>query len=446
MALGQLPSAHEFDLDASGQFAPAERHLVQDPLGWFCCFISFTMLLLISWSASRPGAWTTTLVVLLFLLPWGWIILRQPQAALGAVRSNWFLLALPVLAVTSTLWSDHSEISLRSGVQYFVTIVIGILAGSCLRPRTVVSALLSALFLLAIVSILDGSAEYNAYTGEYTLIGVFGSKNYFAVCMSFLLLTAISAAFDSSQAMIFRVIGIISIAVAAPLLVYARSVGALVISVATLLICLVLRLLIRLPVKLRIACLALLFLSTSLVLIVSTLDVSYADFLNYFGKDVTLTGRTLLWQYATAAIGDRPFLGGGYEAFWQPGNNSAEQLWYYSYVTNKYGYHFHNTYLQITVDLGFLGLTLFVLTLAGLAAKVIARLSFSRPSAEQLFAISLFIFLTLRTPIEVDLFFQFQLASILFCMIWVYLSRTAGEAVTHTQMGQWSNLDEPQRI
>ena len=46
----------------------------------------------------------------------------------------------------------------------------------------------------------------------------------------------------------------------------------------------------------------------------------------------------------------------------------------------------------------------------------------ARPlSSGQLFAITVFMFLLLRTPLEVDLFFQFQIASILLCVIWIYL-------------------------
>lgn len=399
------------------------RDIVQDPLGWLCCFVSFTMLLLISWSASRPGAWTTTVVVLLFLLPWGWIALRQPADALRAVLSNWFLLTLPLLSIVSTLWSDYPEVSLKGGAQYLVTIAIGIWAGSCIKPRIVASALLLSLLLLATLSLFDGTAEYNPLTGEYTLIGLFGSKNYFAVCMSFLLLTAVSVILDKSQSTIFRAAGIIAVMLAAPLLVYARSVGALVISIVTLAIFFALKVMVRMPVKLRISLLALIFLCVSVGLAAATLDVNLADFLGYFGKDVTLTGRTLLWQYAAASIADKPFLGGGYEAFWQPGNSGAEQLWYYSYVKSKYGYHFHNTYLEVAVDLGFVGLSCFALTLVATARRLVARLSLGAMSSEQIFAASLFIFLTLRTPIEVDLFFQFQLPSILMGMIWVYLGK-----------------------
>ena len=73
------------------------------------------------------------------------------------------------------------------------------------------------------------------------------------------------------------------------------------------------------------------------------------------------------------------------------------------------------------MDLGFVGLGAFVMQLVFTVLRIIARLFASAPAAEQMFAIALFIFLLLRMPLEVDLFFPFQLSSILICVIWIYL-------------------------
>jgi exopolysaccharide production protein ExoQ len=422
MALRALPLAKQVEL-AEGRLHPsfARHQAARLSSEWLICFVSFTMLLLISWSASQPGQVATTFVVLLFLAPWSWIVLRKPSEAFRGIFRNWILVALPLLSMVSTLWSDYPAVSLKGGAQYLVTTFIGIWAGYCIKPRILMSALLSALALLAIVSILDGNRDYNIYTGEYTLIGVFGSKNYFALCMSFLLLTAIAVALDRSQISMFRILGLASVCLAAPLLVYARSVGALVVTISALMISIMLRFISRFTVTSRITLIILTLLPAALVATAATMEIEYVDILNYFGKDVSLTGRTLLWEHAVAAIAERPILGGGYEAFWQVGNWSAEQLWYYSYIPNKYGYHFHNTFLQITVDLGFTGLGVFLILSVLIAIRMIATLLSRRPSGEQIFAMTLFVFLLLRMPLEVDLFSQFQLASILMCLIWLYL-------------------------
>ena len=44
-----------------------------------------------------------------------------------------------------------------------------------------------------------------------------------------------------------------------------------------------------------------------------------ADFIfDLFGKDQTLTGRTLIWPYVIDDISERPILGWGFHAFWSP--------------------------------------------------------------------------------------------------------------------------------
>ncbi len=423
MALRALPLSHQLELAAEGG---ARRQIArglskQDPLGWLVCFTSFTMLLLVSWSASRPGQSLTTMVVLLFLAPWGWIVLRQPGDALLSLIVNWILLALPMLAVVSALWSDYPAVSLKGGAQFLVTTSIGIWAGSCVKPRVLMSALLSALIVVAVLSVSFGTAAYNGITGEYTFIGVFGSKNYFAVCVSFLLLTAVAVAFDKSQAFTFRVLGIFGACLAAPLLLYARSVGALVTSIVTLMIAWMLRIALRLPPRPRIALLAFTLFSVLGVVVVVTFELDYATALDYFGKNTTLTGRTLIWQYATNAIAAKPILGGGYEAFWQGGNWGAEEVWFYMGISGKYGFHFHNTLFEVAVDLGLVGLCLFVLLLILITIRIIVGVFGDALTTEQLFAITLFVFLLFRMPLEVDLFSQFQLPSILIGVVWIYL-------------------------
>ena len=422
MALGALPLAKQVEL-AGGRGHPpfTRRQAARIGSDWLVCFVSFTMLLLISWSGAQPGGSTTTIIVLLFLAPWGWIVVRQPSTALQSILHNWLLIALPLLSVTSALWSDSPAGSLKGGAQYLVTTFIGIWAACCIKPRVLMAALLSALALPAVLSILHGSYGFNPDTGEYTLIGVFGSKNYFALCISLLLLTAVSVTLDRSQAFTFRVLGTASFCLAAPLLVYARSVGALVVSISALAISMMLRVTVRLTVMSRFIVLILTLLFIAPVVTVATMGITYVDVLGYFGKNTSLTGRTLLWEYGAAAIADKPILGGGYEAYWRVGNSGAEQLWFYSYIPNKSGYHFHNTFLEVTVDLGFVGLGVFVILLILIIVRMSAFIFGRVTSSEKIYAMTLFVFLVLRMPLEVDLFFQFQIASILICLIWIYL-------------------------
>jgi exopolysaccharide production protein ExoQ len=397
-------------------------------MGWLICYVSLSMLFLLGWSATLTAQWVTTVVVLAFLAPWGWIVLRQPSSVFRGTLQNWGLLTLPLMAMASFIWSDYPSASLRGGAQYMATVIVGILIGYCIKPRLFTSALLCSLVSLSLLSLVAGTGAYSSFTGGYTFVGVFGSKNYFAVCMSFLLLTANSVVFDRRQPFIFRMVGVIGAMLAVPLLFYARSVGALVVSIMTLATSLLLRMAMRLPPKPRAALLMLIFLSAIATFVLATFDLDLAGLLGSLGKDVTLSGRVLLWQEAVTSISDHPLLGVGYDAFWQVGNWGAEELWHYSYVPNKTGYNFHNTYFQVGVDLGLIGLSIFVGMLFLIAGRIVVLSVTSVLSIDQMFAASLFVFLLLRTPLEVDLFFQFQIASILIGVVWVYLQPKASKA------------------
>lgn len=70
------------------------------------------------------------------------------------------------------------------------------------------------------------------------------------------------------------------------------------------------------------------------------------------GRDSTLTGRTRLWNQALGLTVD-PLLGAGYEAFWL--GDRIEQMWRLNWDQPNQA---HNGYLEIFLDLGWVGVAL----------------------------------------------------------------------------------------
>ncbi|MBN3963603.1 O-antigen ligase [Nostoc sp. NMS8] len=83
-------------------------------------------------------------------------------------------------------------------------------------------------------------------------------------------------------------------------------------------------------------------------------DVVFAS----LGKDSTLTGRTELWPLVIDMIWKRPWLGYGYGGFWQGWDGESAYIWLNA---GWLAPHAHNGYLAICLDLGFLGLGVFLL-------------------------------------------------------------------------------------
>lgn len=83
-------------------------------------------------------------------------------------------------------------------------------------------------------------------------------------------------------------------------------------------------------------------------------------FPSLFGKDMTFSGRTILWQIVLDYNKDRILTGGGLAAFWSPQNqlyiNLADQLQW----TANSG---HSGYVDMIVDNGLIGISIFVFIL-----------------------------------------------------------------------------------
>ncbi len=85
-----------------------------------------------------------------------------------------------------------------------------------------------------------------------------------------------------------------------------------------------------------------------------------AGIANFLNKDVTLTGRTDIWALTFDKLVERPWFGYGYYGFWQGLDSEAGDVWrIYGWETPNA----HNGFLDIAIQLGFIGLCLFLVSL-----------------------------------------------------------------------------------
>lgn len=79
-----------------------------------------------------------------------------------------------------------------------------------------------------------------------------------------------------------------------------------------------------------------------------------------FGKDATISGRTLIWPLLINKIQERPWLGYGYHTFWKDGwEGQVADIWR-GLIAGFEPPHAHNGFLEICLDIGFIGLAIFV--------------------------------------------------------------------------------------
>lgn len=348
--------------------------------------------------------------VLLFLMAGMFLVVARFGESLGALRREWLIVLLTLWCVLSFGWSDYPALSLRHGIQLLLTVMIGVVIGYRVAPMTFLKVVFLTSSLTALASLLVRRARAD---GEGYL-GIYSSKNALADASSVLILAAMAVLLDRRLSWRWRLPALVSLALGALLLVMGQSSGALVSTLAVILVFGSIVLLQRLTPMMRLVAVALvLVLSAAIAVALS----SFADelariFLDLTGKDITLTGRTALWAVALREIAERPLLGTGFQAFWVHGQPLAEQLWAEFYIESRQGFHFHNTLISNAVEIGIVATALQMFVFIGALWSCLGW-SIRRPSAASVFFALFMVRLFLLMWIEVVYFYQFALATLI---------------------------------
>ena len=336
--------------------------------------------------------------------------MRRPAANLDATLRVWWVMILPAWCLASTLWSAYPPLTLRFAVQLALTAGIALAIAARVPPRTLLRTLFLALCLAALGSVLIGRARLDGLG----YLGIYGSKNAFAQVMANLLIAGLALTLGRDGSRAWRLAGLASIPVALVLLLMAQSAGWLVASILTVAAGLAFAALRRVPPRARLFAVGmagLAILAAGLAALAAQ-DRLAAAFLEATGKDVTLTGRTALWAIALGEIGRQPLVGQGYQAFWVVGNPLAEELWSAFGIATRTGFHFHNTWLSNAVEIGLVGVSIqvavFLAALLGALRDVLREVR-----ADTLFWAMFMVQMTIMSGLEVVVFTQFQLLSLL---------------------------------
>jgi len=120
-------------------------------------------------------------------------------------------------------------------------------------------------------------------------------------------------------------------------------------------------------------------------------------------KDARLTGRTLLWEEADSLIRQAPLVGHGYKAIWL--GPKGKGLLARNGQRDGRSFHFHDTFRELMVDLGAIGLALFLVPLAYAAVRSIVLLVADVDAPRAFAVVTLFtIMLRIRTELVIGPF------------------------------------------
>ena len=350
-----------------------------------------------------------SLAALTFMGCGGLLIVSNMTASVDSLRRWWVVLLLPAYCLLTALWSQYPSNSLRYGLQLAFTFAFAVV----MTGRLSTAALMRLMFVVygigVIASVLFGR------TGSFgAWLGVFGSKNAFAAHIAVFSLISVAVAVEGKSHRVLRLLGLVGAASSAPLLVLAQSAGASMMVLPCIAIVLLSVLSARLSSLQRLFMIAMLILIAAALalLIVTTGDMLLSDILEGSGKDATLTGRTELWATGLSYIAERPLQGLGYRSFWVVGFAPAEELWAMFLVPSGAGFNFHNTYISNAVEIGLIGLGLQIAIMYG-GALLMGIYTLARPTAPNALLLALQTLMILRSFIEVEVFFEFSIRSIM---------------------------------
>jgi O-antigen ligase len=306
-------------------------------------------------SVSPAGDMAKQLILLALYSGFAALFLHKvPRRAMLLVGTP--LLLLIGWTMASAIWSVNADVTLRRTVALVGTVIVGVYLGSRFSPRQLLHLLALVAFIVLSLSLflalfapslgLDFEGRLRGVTAHKNALGSFAAVA-FLVAAGQLRLDGVSRLMSAVPRLVLP-LSVICMA-------WAHSTAVLPVITAALGALIVGRILRRSSAGL----LALLPLVACVVVFVLTLVATHSgDLAEMMGKDADISGRTLVWSFVERMILARPLLGYGFAAFWVGDNSPGAVFWSNTHLGVP---HAHNGYLQLMLDLGAIGLILFLL-------------------------------------------------------------------------------------
>jgi O-antigen ligase len=326
---------------------------------WFRTFVIIGLLILAGTFKHVLGGFWQPLNLLYFMIA---LIVALPRLhnILLIMFKNPLIIGLTALAIFSIVWSD---LPLHTGYRSMALILLTVYA-AMLAERLSSRELLKLLTITMIIIVVCSYIfviflpQYGIGTSSFRSAnpwkGIFSHKTTLGSTMALGVLITILIEAPSLSIRFLKYVLLVSILI---LLYKSNSKTGEVVSIGTILIYFTFKSF-RLRKAPTIALVIALVVPVAFTTYLLT-DFSLGDILVSMGRDSTLTGRADVWDNMEYAISLRPILGYGYSAFWDNADGTWGDLWgRFSTWDSGSG---HNAYLDIWLQLGVVGLTLFIL-------------------------------------------------------------------------------------
>ncbi len=301
------------------------------------------------------------------------LILARVEKFLHFCKNNLIIIGFLLIPLFSIFWSIAPDVTARRGVALLGTSLFAMYIAFALPADRVIRILAVVYAITAIGSViiigalpLYGTHQFGEYAGLWR--GLYTQKNEFGATMAMAAIVIFLCPKYTSRE---RLLGRIFVVLCIFLMLMSESRAAWISFASVCALALAIWRVGGQGSKTSVKAFLLIVVSISIGAVILKNAI---PLLEIIGKDPTLSGRTDVWALALDRAADRPILGFGYRAYWIERNKSrlmAEESW--ADDIN----HGHNTYLDLFVELGYLGVISFMILIVVLIYKVLSRIRYT---------------------------------------------------------------------
>jgi exopolysaccharide production protein ExoQ len=306
--------------------------------------------------APRGSLVTNTIWIVIYIVAL-YLLYSRSNGVRLALRKNLPLILILVVSVGSLFWSDAPQLTILHSGALVGTTIVGMYFGlrftliqqlRLLALMFGIAASLSIVFCLFLPAHGIGAGVFEGFWQ-----GIYPHKNTLGnnMAMAFTVFMVLGASTPA-----YRWIKFLFAGVALVLVILADSVTSLFVCMTILCVLLLFRFF-RQEIHRR----RRYFLGFSVVVVVAVAFCvsNFSEILSLVGRGEDMSGRFLIWSLVWTAISTHPLLGHGYGAFWRGLEGPSADLW--DALGSQFLFHAHNGFLDIWLDIGLLGLGVFLI-------------------------------------------------------------------------------------
>ena len=308
-----------------------------------------------------------------------------PQAIKLFKTNVFFPLAL-IYILLSVIWSIDKAETFRRSIALIGTTAFGILLGLHYTNKKLINLFKISYLIIVVSSVLlavfipnYGTHLHGEFIGFWR--GTLSFKNQMGWAVAIFLILWSS---ELNLKKVFEIPFAIGMFLGLLLLFNTHSSTGLIVFIAGLLVLLIINAINRFNFFRPIFIIFFIILA---FIGITYFNLIFEYILNLVGKDASLTGRTSIWLELMPTIKENSILGVGYSAFW------PNALQYFGSFWMSELNHAHNTYIELVVDLGFVGLLLCMSFLLSAYKNLFQNMMNRQPGANTIFTLWTMIFI-----------------------------------------------------